>query len=97
MKYFHLLGDNKPMLESFAKTHNLQLQNSFVEDFTTLRSACEDVVKPLLQSSNDEEALTAALAWVESLGKLYTELSEIYERHLARVEELKVRIQDAMW
>ena len=97
MKYFHLLGDNKQMLESFVKLYNLQLQNSFVEDFATLRSACQDMVRPLLQSSNDEEALGEAQAWVESLGKLYHELSEVYEQHLRRVEELKIRIQDSMW
>lgn len=97
MKYFHLLGDNKQMLESFVQMNNLQLQNSFVEDFATLRSACQDMVRPLLQSSNDEAALGEAQAWVESLGKLFRELSAEYEQHLTRVEELKMRIQDSMW
>lgn len=97
MKYFQMLGDNKQMLESFAKMNDLQLQNNFVEDFAVLRSACQDMVKPLLQSSEDEAALTEAQAWVESLGKLYNELSVAYEQHLRRVEELKIRIQDSMW
>lgn len=97
MKYFQMLGDNKQMLESFVQMNNLQLQNSFVEDFAILRSACQDMVKPLLQSSEDEAALTEAQAWVESLGKLYNELSVAYEQHLRRVEELKMRIQDSMW
>lgn len=97
MKYFHLLGDNKQMLESFAKMNDLQLQNNFVEDFAVLRSACQDMVKPLLQSSEDEAALIEAQAWVENLGKLYNELSIAYEQHLRRVEELKIRIQDSMW
>lgn len=97
MKYFQMLGDNKQMLESFVQMNNLQLQNSFVEDFAVLRSACQDMVKPLLQSSEDEAALAEAQAWVESLGKLYNELSVAYEQHLRRVEELKMRIQDSMW
>jgi hypothetical protein len=97
MKYFAIIGDKKQMLDTFTKTHNIQLQDKFKEDFATLRSACQDMVKPLLQSSNDAESLAAALAWVESLGKLYNELSVAYEQHLARVEELKMRIQDAMW
>lgn len=97
MKYFQMLGDNKQMLESFAKMNNLQLQNNFVEDFAVIRSACQEMVKPLLQSSEDEAALTEAQAWVESLGKLYNELSVAYEQHLRRVEELKMRIQDSMW
>lgn len=97
MKYFQMLGDNKQMLESFAKMNNLQLQNNFVEDFAVIRSACQEMVKPLLQSSEDEAALTEAQAWVESLGKLYNELSVAYEQHLRRVEELKIRIQDSMW
>jgi hypothetical protein len=92
-----MLGDNKQMLESFVQMNNLQLQNSFVEDFAVLRSACQDMVKPLLQSSEDEAALAEAQAWVESLGKLYNELSVAYEQHLRRVEELKMRIQDSMW
>lgn len=97
MKYFQMLGDNKQMLESFVQMNNLQLQNSFVEDFAVLRSTCQDMVKPLLQSSEDEAALAEAQAWVESLGKLYNELSVAYEQHLRRVEELKMRIQDSMW
>lgn len=97
MKYFQMLGDNKQMLESFVQMNNLQLQNSFVEDFAVLRSACQDMVKPLLQSSEDEAALAEAQAWVENLGKLYNELSVAYEQHLRRVEELKMRIQDSMW
>jgi hypothetical protein len=97
MKYFHLLGDNKQMLESFVKMNNLQLQNSFVEDFATLRSACQDMVRPLLQSSTDEDALSEAHAWVANLGKLFHELSAVYNQHLSRVEELKMQIQDAMW
>jgi hypothetical protein len=92
-----MLGDNKQMLESFVQMNNLQLQNSFVEDFAVLRSACQDMVKPLLQSSEDEAALAEAQAWVESLGKLYNELSVAYEQHLRHVEELKMRIQDSMW
>ena len=97
MKYFQMLGDNKQMLESFVQMNNLQLQNDFVADFAVLRSACQDMVKPLLQSSEDEAALTEAQAWVENLGKLYNELSVAYEQHLRRVEELKIRIQDSMW
>ncbi len=97
MKYFHLLGDNKQMLEAFVKAHNLQLQNKFVEDFAVLRSACQDIVRPLLQSSEDEDALSEAQTWVENLGKLYSELSVAHEQHLRRVEELKIRIQDSMW
>ena len=92
-----MLGDNKQMLESFVQMNNLQLQNDFVADFAVLRSACQDMVKPLLQSSEDEAALTEAQAWVENLGKLYNELFVAYEQHLHRVEELKIRIQDSMW
>ena len=97
MKYFHLLGEKKQMLESFVKKYNLQLQDKFIEDFTTLRSACQDLVKPLLQSSDDENALSEAHAWVEQLGILYRELSVAYEEHIRRVQDLKEQIKDAMW
>ena len=97
MKYFHLLGEKKQMLESFVKKYNLQLQDKFIEDFTTLRSACQDLVKPLLQSSDDENALSEAHAWVEQLGILYRELSVAYEQHIHRVQDLKEQIKDALW
>jgi hypothetical protein len=97
MKYLHLIGDKKQVLETFAKKYDLQLQDKFVEDFTVLRSACQDMVKPLLQSSEDEAALGEAHAWVVELGKLYQELSIAYEQHLDRVEQLKECIQNALW
>ena len=97
MKYFHLLGDKKQMLESFAKKYNLQLQNQFKEDFAVIRSACQDIVKPLLQSSEDEDALSEARAWVVELGKLHQELEDAYEQHLDRVQQLKESIQSNLW
>lgn len=97
MKYFQLLGDKKQMLESFVKKYDLQLQDKFVEDFAVLRSACQDIVRPLLQSSEDENALSEARAWVEQLGILYRELSVAYEEHIRRVQDLKEQIQDALW
>lgn len=97
MKYLNLIGDKKQMLESFAKKYNLQLQDKFIEDFTVLRSACQDMVKPLLQSSEDETALSEAHAWVVELGKLYQELSIAYEQHINRVQQLKESIQSALW
>lgn len=97
MKYFHLLGDKKQLLESFVKKYNLQLQNTFVSDFAVIRSACQDMVKPLLQSSEDEDALSEAQAWVAELGKLYQELSVAYEQHIDRVQHLKECIQNALW
>lgn len=97
MKYFHLLGDKKQMLETFAKAHDLQLQNKFVEDFAVLRSACQDIARPLLQSSEDEDALSETCAWIEQLGILYRELSVAHEEHIRRVQDLKEQIQDALW
>jgi hypothetical protein len=97
MKYLHLIGDKKQMLESFVKKYDLQLQDKFVEDFTVLRSACQDMVKPLLQSSEDELALSEAHAWVVELGKLYKELSIAHEQHITRVQQLKESIQSALW
>ena len=97
MKYFHLLGDKKQLLESFVKKYNLQLQNKFTSDFAVLRSACQDMVKPLLQSSEDEEALTEANAWVVELGKLYNELNVVYNQHIDRVQQLKESIQSNLW
>lgn len=97
MKYFHLLGDKKQLLESFVKKYNLQLQNTFTSDFAVLRSACQDMVKPLLQSSEDEDALSEAQAWVVELGKLYKELSTVYDQHIDRVQQLKESIQSNLW
>lgn len=97
MKYLQLIGDKKQMLETFAKKYNLQLQDKFVEDFAVLRSTCQDIVKPLIQSSEDEAALSEAHAWVVELGKLYQELSLAYEQHLDRVQQLKESIQTALW
>ena len=97
MKYLHLIGDKKQVLETFAKKYDLQLQDKFIEDFTVLRSACQDMVKPLLQSSDDEIALSEAQAWVVELGKLYQELSIAYEQHLDRVQKLKEAIQNSLW
>lgn len=97
MKYLHLIGDKKQVLETFAKKYNLQLQDKFIEDFTVLRSACQDMVKPLLQSSEDEIALSEAHAWVAELGKLYQELSVAYEQHIDRVQHLKEAIQNTLW
>ena len=97
MKYLHLIGDKKQTLETFAKKYDLQLQDKFTEDFKVLRSACQDMVKPLLQSSEDESALSEAQAWVVELGKLYQELSIAYEQHLDRVQKLKEAIQNSLW
>lgn len=97
MKYFHLLGEKKQMVDSFVKLYNLQLQNKFVEDFAVLRSACQDMVKPLLQSSEDEDALSEAYAWIDQLGVIYRELSVAHEQHINRVQNLKEQIQDALW
>lgn len=97
MKYYHLLGEKKQILESFVKKYNLQLQDKFIEDFATLRAACQDMVKPLLQSSEDEAALSEAHAWVAELGKLYQELSIAYEQHMSRVQQLKESIQNSLW
>jgi hypothetical protein len=97
MKYLHLIGDKKQVLETFAKKYDLQLQDKFIEDFTVIRSACQDMVKPLLQSSEDEIALSEAHAWVAELGKLYQELSVAYEQHIDRVQHLKECIQNALW
>lgn len=97
MKYLHLIGDKKQMLESFIKKNDLQLQDKFIEDFAVLRSACQEMVKPLLQSSEDEVALSEAHAWVAELGKLYQELSVAYEQHVDRVQHLKEAIQNALW
>lgn len=97
MKYYHLLGDKKQMLESFAKRYNLQLQDKFKEDFAVLRSACQDLAKPLLQVSEDEAALAEANAWLSELRKLYQELSTAYEQHLERVQQLKESIQSNLW
>ena len=97
MKYLHLIGDKKQVLETFAKKNDLQLQDKFIEDFTVLRSACQDMVRPLLQSSDDEAALSEAHAWVVELGKLYQELSVAYEQHIDRVQRLKESIQNALW
>lgn len=55
------------------------------------------MVKPLLQSSEDEIALSEAHAWVAELGKLYQELSVAYEQHIDRVQHLKESIQNALW
>ena len=85
------------MLESFAKKYDLQLQDKFIEDFTVLRSACQDMVRPLLQASEDEAALSEAQAWVTELGKLYHELSVAYEQHMTRVQQLKETIQNSLW
>ena len=85
------------MLESFVKKYNLQLQDKFKEDFAVLRSACQDMVKPLLQGSEDEAALSEANAWLSELGKLYHELSTAYEQHLDRVQQLKESIQSNLW
>lgn len=97
MKYFHLLGDKKQMLESFVKKFDLQLQNMFVSDFAVIRSACQDMVKPLLQSSEDEDALSEAQTWIVELGKLYKELSTVYDQHIDRVQQLKESIQSNLW
>lgn len=97
MKYLHLIGDKKQVLETFAKENDLQLQDKFIEDFTVLRSACQDMVRPLLQSSDDEVDLSEAHAWVVELGKLYQELSVAYEQHIDRVQRLKESIQNALW
>lgn len=97
MKYFHLLGDKKQLLESFVKKYNLQLQNRFKSDFAVIRSACQDLVKPLLQSSEDEDVLSEANAWVVELGKLYNELDTVYNQHLDRVQQLKESIQSNLW
>ena len=85
------------MLESFVKKYSLQLQNTFVSDFAVIRSACQDMVKPLLQSSEDEDALSEAQAWVVELGKLYIELSAVYDQHIDRVQQLKESIQSNLW
>ena len=55
------------------------------------------MVKPLLQSSEDEDALSEAQAWVVELGKLYIELSAVYDQHIDRVQQLKESIQSNLW
>jgi hypothetical protein len=97
MKYLHLIGDKKQMLESFARKYDLQLQDKFVEDFAVLRSACQDMVRPLIQASEDEAVLAEAHALVTELGALFQELSVEYEQHVDRVQHLKESIQNSLW
>lgn len=97
MKYFHLLGDKKPMFEAFINANKVQLQNDFANDFVVLRATCLDIVNPLIQASDDEEILTSNLATMEALNELYAELLAEHEQHVIRVKELKERLKESIW
>lgn len=97
MRYFHLLGDKKPMFEAFVNAQKVQLQNDFAKDFVALRATCLDIVNPLIQASDDEEILTSNLATMEALNELYAELLAEHEQHVIRVKELKERLKESIW
>lgn len=98
MKYFHLLGDRKQLFEEFVKRYSLQLTNDFKSDFEgVIRSALQDINKPLIQSSEDEAVLQDAVLWTQELGKLYHELDTAFNQHQQRVQTLKEQLSNAMW